>query len=155
MNYLKSSKNRGPKFGCIRPLNKLQAIKSDIVRIDEKWETWEMHDLIENIHAWLRRNKPDDTRRETGKREHWYAEDSNNEKRKPKCIYCDAEHWSDSVINMKQQRKGNNISEIKNCASIVERKGTEKTSVSVEDVSIAKQNIIAAYVKRKKRKVLY
>ena len=34
-------------------LNKLQAIKSDIVRIDEKWETWEMHDLIENIHAWL------------------------------------------------------------------------------------------------------
>ena len=77
-------------------LNKLQAIKSDIVRIDEKWETWEMHDLIENIYAWLRRNKPDDTGRETEKRErHWYAGDSNKEKRKPKCIYCDAEHWSD------------------------------------------------------------
>ena len=60
-----------------------------------------------------------------------------------------------SVTNMKQQRKGNNISGIKNCASIVERKDTEKTSVSVEDVSIAKQNIIAAYVERKKRKVLY
>ena len=59
-----------------------------------------------------------------------------------------------SATNMKQQRKENNISEITNCASIVERKDTEKTSVSVEDVSIAKQNIIAAYVKRKKRKVL-
>ena len=55
-----------------------------------------MHNLIENIHAWLRRNKPDDTGRETEKREkHWYPGDSNKERRKPKFIYCDAEHWSD------------------------------------------------------------
>ena len=37
---------------------------------------------------------------------------------------------------------------------LMERKDTEKTSVSVEDVSIAKQNIIAVYLKRKKRKIL-
>ena len=55
-----------------------------------------MHDLIENIHARLKRNKPDERGRETEKREnHWYVGNSNKEKRKPKCIYCYTEHWSD------------------------------------------------------------
>ena len=55
-----------------------------------------MHDVIEDVHARLRRNKPNDTVRETEKMErHQYAGDSNKEKRKPKCFYCDAEHWLD------------------------------------------------------------
>eukprot|EP00794_Sanderia_malayensis_P005870 gene5870-6563_t len=39
-------------------------IKSDLVRIDENWETWDMHDLIENVQKWLKRNR---SAEETGK----------------------------------------------------------------------------------------
>ena len=40
-------------------LNKLPHVKPDIVRVDEKWEDWNMEDLIKNLQAWLRRNKVD------------------------------------------------------------------------------------------------
>ena len=111
-----------------------------------------MHNLIENIHAWLRRNKPNDTGRETEKREkHWYAGDSNKERRKPKCIYCDAEHWSDKCDKFETTEKRKQHFRETSCVSIVERKAIEKTSVLVEDVTTAKQNIIAAYVTKRKR----
>ena len=77
-------------------LNKLHAIKSDIVRTDEQWETWQMHNLIDSIYAWLRRNKVDESAKEAERKEkHWFAGDSSKERSKPKCIYCDGEHWSD------------------------------------------------------------
>ena len=87
-------------------LNKLQAIKSDLVRTDEKWETWQMNNLIESIYAWLRRNKVDESAKETERKEkHWYAGNSNRERRKPKCIFCDAEHWSDKCDKYESTEK--------------------------------------------------
>ena len=38
-------------------LNKLPHVNPDIVRVDEKWEDWNMEDRIKNLQAWLRRNK--------------------------------------------------------------------------------------------------
>ena len=137
-------------------LNKLQAVKSDIVRIDEKWQIWEMHDLIENIHE-NREETNQMTQEGRQKKEKGIGMlEIQTKKRGSQSVFIVMQSTGQkSVTNMKQQRKENNISEIKNCASIVERKDTKKTSVSVEDVSIANQNIIAAYAKRKKKKVLY
>ena len=127
--------------------NKLHAMKSDIVRTDEQWETWKMHNLIDSIYAWLRRNKVDESVKEAERKEkHWFAGDSSKERRKPKCIYCDAGHWSDkcdkyeSIEERKQHFKKIGF------VLIVVRKGTEKTNVSVEDAITAKQNTILACV---------
>ena len=49
-------------------LNKLHTIKSDLVRTDKKWETWKMHNPIDSIYAWLRRNKVDESIKEAEKR---------------------------------------------------------------------------------------
>eukprot|EP00794_Sanderia_malayensis_P002861 gene2861-3307_t len=78
-------------------LNKLQGIKSDLVRIDENWETWDMHDLIENVQKWLKRNRSaEETGKPIEKREkHWYSGESHKERQK-KCIFCHEDHWSDT-----------------------------------------------------------
>ena len=49
-------------------LNKLYAINSDLVRTDEKWEIWQMHNLIDSIYTWLRRNKVDESVKEVEKK---------------------------------------------------------------------------------------
>ena len=41
-------------------LNKLPKVRPDIVRTDDNWENWNMETLINNLQAWLRRNKPSD-----------------------------------------------------------------------------------------------
>ena len=41
-------------------LNKLPHVRPDIVRTDDNWEDWNMETLINNLQAWLRRNKPGD-----------------------------------------------------------------------------------------------
>ena len=38
MNYLKSSKNRGPKFGCIRPLTSVIFISMNLLYFSVKFE---------------------------------------------------------------------------------------------------------------------
>lgn len=77
-------------------LNKLPHVRPDLVRVDNNWEDWSMEELITNLRAWLRRNKcdesskpPTDLRRRD---RNWFGRD---EKKKPKCIYCEKEHWSD------------------------------------------------------------
>ena len=42
-------------------LKKLPKVKSDLVRIDEKWEEWGMEKLIDNLQQWLKRNKSEDS----------------------------------------------------------------------------------------------
>jgi hypothetical protein len=41
-------------------LNKLPHVKPDLVWVDGSWEDWEMGALINNLQAWLKRNKCDD-----------------------------------------------------------------------------------------------
>ena len=78
-------------------LNKLPLlpqVKSDLVRMDENWESWDMENLIENLQKWLKRNKIEGIEKPVGKKErHWYA--GEKEKRVKKCIYCEKDHWSD------------------------------------------------------------
>lgn len=42
-------------------LNKLPHVKPDLVRVDNKWEEWNMEALITVLQAWLRRNKSEDS----------------------------------------------------------------------------------------------
>ena len=42
-------------------LNKLPHVKPDLVRVDYKWEEWDMEALITNLQAWLRRNKSEES----------------------------------------------------------------------------------------------
>ena len=90
-------------------LNKLPHVKPDLVRVDGSWEEWEMGALINNLQAWLKRNKCDDGFKppsDIRKRErNWYGGDG---KPKPKCIFCSEEHWSDEckrVVTRDQRRK--------------------------------------------------
>ena len=54
----------------------------------------------------MRRNKVDESAKETERKEkHWYAGNSNRERRKPKCIFCDAEHWSDKCDKYESTEK--------------------------------------------------
>jgi len=82
-------------------LNKLPHVRPDIVRTDDNWEDWNMETLINNLQAWLRRNKPGDppgTLREPPKRErHWFAakgSDQPRERAAPCCMYCKEDHWA-------------------------------------------------------------
>ena len=77
-------------------LNKLPHVKPDLVRVDYKWEEWDMEALITNLQAWLRRNKSEESPKppvDQQKRErNWFGGDG---KPKPKSIFCNEDHWSD------------------------------------------------------------
>ena len=76
-------------------LNKLPNVKSDLVRLDDDWESWGMPQLIDNLQIWLKRNKTEEIGKPVEKREkHWYAGET-RERHTRKCIYCDQDHWSD------------------------------------------------------------
>ena len=96
-------------------LNKLSHVRPDIVRTDDNWEDWNMETLINNLQAWLRRNKPGDppgTLREPPKRErHWFAakgSDQPRERAVPCCMYCKEDHWANdctSLVTVEVRRK--------------------------------------------------
>ena len=88
-------------------LNKLPHVRPDIVRTDDNWEDWNMETLINNLQAWLRRNKPGDppgTLREPLKRErHWFAAKGSDQPRKraaPCCMYCKEDHWANDCTSL-------------------------------------------------------
>eukprot|EP00795_Rhopilema_esculentum_P006372 gene6372-biopygen7981 len=55
-------------------LNKLPNVKSDLVRLDDDWESWGMSKLIDNLQKWLKRNKTEEIGKPVEKREkHWYT----------------------------------------------------------------------------------
>ena len=92
-------------------LNKLPQVKPDLVRVDEKWEDWTMEDLINNLRAWLRRNKAIDESPEPAgekrKERHWFTQ-KNEGKQSPHCIYCKEQHWSDdckTLVTIEQRKK--------------------------------------------------
>ena len=73
-------------------LNKLPNVKSDLVRLDDDWESWGMPQLIDNLQKWLKRNKTEEIGKPVEKREkHWYAGET-RERHTRKCIYCDQDH---------------------------------------------------------------
>ena len=57
--FLTLGENEVLKGFVMTTLNKLHATTSGLLRTDEKWETWKMHNLIDSIYAWLRRHKKD------------------------------------------------------------------------------------------------
>ena len=90
-------------------LNKLPHVKPDLVRIDNKWEEWNMEALITNLQAWLGRNRTEDVPKtpfDHRKRErNWF---SGNGKPKPKCIFCNEDHWIDEckkIVTQDARRK--------------------------------------------------
>ncbi len=79
------------------------------MRIDENWETWDMHDLIENIQKWFKRiRSAEETGKPTEKREkHWYSGESYKEKLK-KCIFLTvAKEDIEGVLAVKCRRFNN------------------------------------------------
>ena len=93
-------------------LKKLPHVKPDLVRVDDNWEEWEMEILINNLQAWLKRNKCED-----GQKSPAYRGERRNKERsyyggegkpKPKCIFCIEEHWSDeckTTVTQAQRKK--------------------------------------------------
>ena len=78
-------------------LDKLPAIRGDLVRMDPDWEKWDFAQLSEAVRLWTRRNPVDvkAMERETSEQLHRRQERSNKlfqargQERKPsKCVYC-------------------------------------------------------------------
>ena len=85
----------------------LPHVGPDIVRTDDSWEDWNMETLINNLQAWLRRNKPGDppgTLREAPRRQrHWFAakgSDQPRERAPPCCMYCKEDHWANDCTTL-------------------------------------------------------
>ena len=92
-------------------LNKLPNIKSDLVGIDNEWESWSMKDLLDNLQQWLKRNKmaaelsksSDHPKRER----QWWTHKGEKKSKDRKCLFCEENHWSDSCPSQdtKEKRK--------------------------------------------------
>ena len=91
MNKLEQVNGIGPMT-----LDKLPAIRGDLVRMDPDWE-WDFAQLSEAVRLWTRRNPVDvkAMERETSEQLHRRRERSNKlfqaqgQERKPsKCVYC-------------------------------------------------------------------
>ena len=45
-------------IGYVRlTLDKLPAIRADLVRLDDNWQEWEFHYLVEALRKWCERNQ--------------------------------------------------------------------------------------------------
>ena len=73
-------------------LDKLPAIRGDLVRSDKKWESWDLEKLAEALRLWVRRNPVDTSHRDRD-------EEQEKKRREMKlfhsrlgrrCVYCDS-----------------------------------------------------------------
>ena len=103
-------------------LDKLPAIRGDLVRTDPSFENWTFDKLAEALRLWTRRNpisKPDDrnqqddrNRRDDRKRDkppfRVYNTQQKNGASKPSCVYCDSTEYKSfnctKVANLAERR---------------------------------------------------
>ena len=115
-----------------------------------------METLINNLQAWLRRNKPGDppgTLREPPKRErHWFAakgSDQPRERAAPCCIYCKEDHWANDCTSLQRWRcVGSSFTTI-SCATTAGGRDILRASAEVGDATNVKEDIIRVYATTK------
>ena len=102
-------------------LDKLPAIRGDLVRSDSTWEKWDFIQFTDALQLWTRRNpviedaKPDDPSKKRDRRDtitrHYYqthqGKTEQSSKKRP-CVYCDGHNHRSSEcdsVRMADQRK--------------------------------------------------
>ena len=93
-------------------LDKLDGIRADLTRTDEKWKEWDFNDLLEALRLWTERNPMLPSEKEGRhvqkefKREKTFAA---REQKSKQCVYCEiAGHKSSEcqqVINTEERRR--------------------------------------------------
>eukprot|EP00794_Sanderia_malayensis_P018541 gene18541-biopygen15622 len=104
----------GTVSGNVRmTLDKLEGIRADITRADNKWKEWSFQDLLEALHQWIDRNPMQPGERDVRtqprdqRRDRTFAA---SEQIKPRaCVYCNKqEHKSincEAVPTLEERRK--------------------------------------------------
>ena len=95
-------------------MDKLQAIRCDLVRNDPHWEDWNLAQLTEALRLWTRRNPVSDAKStdgsqgRDGKPARVY-QTQQARRRSRSCVYCDADEHKASdcvnVISMEERKK--------------------------------------------------
>ena len=72
-------------------LDKLPAIRGDLVRSDNEWENWNLEQLAEALRLWIRRNPADHSREEEHPKKRRERVFMTNRGDKPRgCVYCES-----------------------------------------------------------------
>jgi hypothetical protein len=71
-------------------LDKLPAIRGDLVRSDNEWESWNLEQLADALRLWIRRNPADPSREEEQKKRRERAFTTNRGDRPRGCVYCES-----------------------------------------------------------------
>ena len=88
-------------------LNKLPAIRSDLVRLDEHWKSWNFVQLVTSLESWIQRNPVTSTSyMGAAKKEKTYSTMGHDEDRVQQhgtrsCIYCDKDHMPSECTAVK------------------------------------------------------
>ena len=84
------AKSKLDEFKGIRmmTLDKLPAIRGDLVRSDGEWELWDLDKLAEALHLWLRRNPVDHIRDEKKRKERERMFLTSRSDKPPGCVHC-------------------------------------------------------------------
>ena len=104
----------GEVNGYVRmPLDKLEGIRSDLVRTDDSWQEWKFPHVIEALRKWTERNPPKPDEREEkappkpGKSRSFQTKEKEIHPRP--CVYCDnSQHKSvscDKIIKSSDRKK--------------------------------------------------
>ena len=102
-------------------LDKLPAIRGDLVRTDPTWESWNFEKLTEALRLWTRRNpiqnqsaekstrQQDDSYRKHDKPSRVYHTPQKNQPHMSSCVYCEStDHKSTNcpkVVNIADRKK--------------------------------------------------
>jgi len=102
-------------------LDKLSGIRADLVRLDDDWQVWEFHQLVEALRKWCERNPvtvvdhkasaapatENSSRKQNPKRERVFQTQGEPNKIRS-CVYCESEHKSvdcDQVLSVQERKK--------------------------------------------------
>ena len=150
-------------------LDKLPAIRGDLVRTDPEWESWDFIKLADALKAWAKRNPIDDQARERHARQ---PDDSlrkgdrdrsklyNTQQRTQACVYCDMSDHKPSECQKVKTTRERRIALIQkrlcfNCAKPSHRASECKSKVTCQKCSRRHHtSICEAYLEESKEKML-
>ena len=91
-------------------IDKLPAIRDNLVRLDDDWQSWKFSHLIEALRKWTERNPATDEKSEKHQGKHdknFHTQQKSSQARK--CAYCDSEQHKasecTSVTSIPERKK--------------------------------------------------
>ena len=112
-------------------LDKLPAIRGDLVRNDPDWESWDFAKLSEAVRQWTKRNPVYEKESDSPSGKFGECSKVYQAKATKVCVYCDGEHKAGECEVVTSVNKRREILEKGNSASIVQQDNIVQMLVSV------------------------